>query len=425
MLRPEWIGRHPSLGGVGPDPPTDATEPDSATVLSMVKAAYRTWRRPTARFWRLVLAFGVLAISAFAAVNAYAGVIAAGGNDHQAGDWLISYPGTFVRRGLFGELLFADAPAGQTTLWILFAVQLALYLPLFAYTIDYLNRSNFSWSSIALACSPAALPFIGWDPLGGFRKESIGFLALVLLAFARRADRRGIRAALLMGSLLAWTLGVFSWESLAFLLPAVGFLLLADDVLDYRRALAGIYAAIGAVALGVSVVFHGDAGTPGALCQVVVDHGLNPDRLCTGAIAWMGRTTDDSLRLVQQNLAVHSGYLVMLALAVLPIVVSPWLRRYWPWLVACAIGVAPLFALGIDYGRWIHILIIEVTICMMASHPKLSESPLWNPLSVGLFVSLWGIPHAAPTPANLAGWPFKGLLDTVIVWMQSTLMPWL
>lgn len=370
---------------------------------------------------RMAVAFAILAISSYAAVARYAEVIAAGGNDHQTADWLISYPGAFVRRGLFGELLLGITPPGPAALWVLFGIQVLLYAPLFGYFIDYLFRSRFSWSAIALACSPAALPFIGWDPLGGFRKEILGFLALVLLAVARRRMSRWLRGGLLAASVAAWTLGVFSWESLAFLLPGIGFLLFADDVLPLRRTLAATYTGIAAVAFGASVVAHGDPGTPVRLCQAVTDHGLGAN-LCTGAIAWMGRGLDDSLRAVQQNLDVHSGYLLMFALAVLPIVVSPWLRRYWGWAVFALVGIAPLFVLGIDYGRWIHILVIELAICMIAGNLALIESKLWNPLSAILFVSVWGIPHAAPTPPNVVGWPFKGLASTLITWMQSALL---
>ena len=370
---------------------------------------------------RMIGTFAVLGLSAYAAVAAYARVIANGGNDHQAGDWLISYPGTFVRRGLFGELLFNTAPQGQATLWVLFAIQVALYLPLFAYFIEYLFRANFSWSAIALACSPATLPFIGWDPLGAFRKETLGFAALVLLALARRRLSLLVQGLLVGSSLVLWTIGVFSWESLAFLLPGVGYLLLADPKLGLRRWLAAIYTTIGLAAFGSSVLVHGDANTPGQLCTAVVEQGLGTN-LCTGAIAWMGRGLNESLQLVNQNLDVHSGYLVMLALAVLPVALSPWLRRYWVWALAAVIGIAPLFVLGIDYGRWIHILIVALAICMISAYRELIESKLWNPLSVALYVSMWGIPHAAPTPANLPGWPFKGLAATLISWLQSGLL---
>ncbi len=370
---------------------------------------------------RQLAALVVLGVALWAGVSGYAAIVAAGGGDHQTADWLISYPGEFVRRGLFGELLLRVTPPGTATLWILFAIQVALYLPILGYVLWFLERQSWSWSAIALACSPAGLAFIGWDLRGGFRKEVLGFVALVLLAVARYSANGMVKAAGLVASIGVWTLAVFSWESIAFMLPAVLFLLLAGKPLPLGRVFAAIYTAIGLVALGASVVFHGSADTPAFQCQAIVDHGLSPD-LCTGAIAWMGRNLDDSLQVVQQNLAVHSGYVAMAALAFLPIALSGWLRRYWPWVLAMVAGIAPLFVLGIDYGRWVHILFFEIAICMMVASTQLIESRHWTALSALLYVGLWGVPHAAPTAANVPGWPFLGLLSTVIGWVQSGLL---
>lgn len=372
-------------------------------------------------FPRAVLAILILGISAVLALSFYSSVISSGGNDHQAGDWLISYPDGFIRRGLFGEILLTIGPSGPPLLWLLFAIQVSVYVVIFAFFIRYLIQTSFSWSAIALVCSPAALPFIGWDPLGGFRKEILGFLALVLLAFAREQVGKNRQVVLVVASLLVWTVGVFSWESLAFLLPGVGYLLLVDSPLPWRKPVAAIYTAIGLLALGASAIWHGGPGTATALCDATTARGLGP-QLCTGAFAWMGRGLNDSLASVTQNLAVHSGYLVVLALAALPIALSPWLRIHWRWAIAALMGILPLFVLGIDYGRWIHILVIELSVCIAVAGKKLVESSLWNPLSVGLYVSLWGVPHAAPTPSDLAGWPFRGLAASVITSVQSALL---
>lgn len=370
---------------------------------------------------RQVVALVTLGAALFAAVSGYATVVAAGGGDHQTADWLISYPGEFVRRGLFGELLLRTTPPGAATLWILFAVQVALYLPILLYVLWFLQRQSWSWSAIALACSPAGLAFIGWDAVGGFRKEVLGFVALVLLAVARYTVNGLAKASALIISIAVWALAVFSWESIAFMLPAVLFLLLAGRPLPLGRTFAAIYAGLALVAVGLSVAFHGSAATPARLCQSLIDHQLNP-RLCTGAFAWMGRDLHNSLFLVQENLAVHSGYLAMAALAALPIVFTRWLRRYWPWVLAMVVGIAPLFVLGIDYGRWIHILFLEIVICMMVASSELITSEHWTGLATLLYIGLWGIPHAAPTAATVPGWPLKGFLATVITWAQSGLL---
>jgi hypothetical protein len=395
---------------------------------------------------RRLVALVVLGLALFAGVSSYAAIVAAGGGDHQTADWLISYPGEFLRRGLFGELLLRVTPPGVATLWILFALQVALYLPIVGYLLWFLEHQSWSWSAIALACSPAGLAFIGWDARGGFRKEALGFVALVLLAVVRSSANGLVKAAGLVFSLGVWTLGVFSWESIGFMLPAVLFLLMAGRPLPLGKVFAGIYTGIALVAMGASVVFHGGTDSPARLCAAVVDHGLS-DSLCTGAIAWMGRGLSESWLLVQQNLAVHSGYLAMLVLAALPIITTRWLRRWWPWALAMVAGIAPLFALGIDYGRWIHILFLEIAICVMAASlsPAFRQAPAatdadapvavtavdgtelidsrhWTALSTLLYVCLWGIPHAAPTAAHIAGWPFRGLLATVIGWVQTGLL---
>lgn len=370
---------------------------------------------------RAIVAFGILGLSAAVALLNYAVVIAYGGNDHQAADWLISYPDGFVRRGLFGELLFGIAPNGPGTLWLLFAIQVACYIPLYAFFVNYLFRTNFSWSAIALVASPAALPFIGWDPLGGFRKEILGFLALVLIAFARRQLAQRWRIVLLLTALAAWTLGVFSWEALALMLPAVGFLLLTEPTLPLRRTMTGLFTTIGVGAFTASTIWHGNAATSTQLCTKILNHGLGQN-LCTGAVAWMGRGVQDSMDALTKGAATNSGYFFMIAVALLPIALSPWLRRYGVWALAATIGIAPLFVLGIDYGRWIHILVIELSICIAVSQRELIESRLWNPLSVGLFVSLWALPHADPTLPNTPGWPFKGFLADLITWVQTRLL---
>lgn len=368
-----------------------------------------------------IVAFGILAVSACFAVISYAAVIAAGGNDHQTADWLISYPDGFIRRGLFGELLFGIAPIGPGTLWLLFALQVACYVPLYAFFVNYLFRTDFSWSAIALVASPAALPFIGWDPLGGFRKEILGFLALVLIAFARRQMAQHWRIVLLFAALTAWTLGVFSWESVALMLPAIGFLLLTEPALPLRRTMAALFATVGAGAFAASTIWHGTPATATQLCAKILDHDLGQN-LCTGAVAWMGRGLTDSTDALTRVAPTYIGYLFMMALALLPIALSPWLRRYWLWALAALAGIAPLFVLGIDYGRWIHILVIELSICIAVSHRELIESRLWNPLSVGLFVSMWALPHANPTLPDTPGWPFKGILADVITWAQTRLL---
>lgn len=105
---------------------------------------------------RALFAYSVLGLAFTRAIANYVSVdIATGGFTYRVGDWVINYAGGFVRRGLFGELLFAVSPLGQSTLWALTGFQLACYAVVLGYVASFLHRSGYTWSAIALACGPA------------------------------------------------------------------------------------------------------------------------------------------------------------------------------------------------------------------------------------------------------------------------------
>src|SRR5664279_4125975 len=139
---------------------------------------------------RAVVAWAVLGLALWLTISAYAAVVASGGGPYQTADWLISYAGGFVRRGLFGAIYLAVFPPGQAGLWVLFALQVLLYAIPIAYAVLWLTRSKCAWLGVALVCGPAAFAFVGWDTDGFARKESLGPTALTLLAIAASPARK-------------------------------------------------------------------------------------------------------------------------------------------------------------------------------------------------------------------------------------------
>ena len=77
-------------------------------------------------------------------------------NGYQVGEWLINYHDGFVRRGLFGSVLLDmfDLSAEATT-WLLFLIQITLYLSFIIFLMWSMHRRFYSFASIALCCSPA------------------------------------------------------------------------------------------------------------------------------------------------------------------------------------------------------------------------------------------------------------------------------
>lgn len=379
------------------------------------------------RLARAGFATSALAGSGLLAVTALARVVASGGNDHQLGDWLINYADGFVRRGLFGELLLRSTPVGST-LWVLFGFLVLAYLPVYWFFVRFLRRSDWSWSAIALACGPAALPFIGWDTLGGFRKEVLGFVVLVVLATLRSGGPRrpGVRAALTAGALLLWAVAGLSWEPTVVMLPAVWHLVLSPNSTSptsstsqreraRRHLLAAAFTGVALVVVALSLYAHGSDEVAGIVCGAVVQHGMAKPGLCGGAIMDLGQSLGYSLARVGLYFPLYLGYVPLAVVAALPLATTPWLRRNWRWALVSTVAVAPLFVIGIDYGRWLHLWFMMLAICVASAPRAQVESRAWTPLSTVLYVALPGIPHADPLLVfRTDRWPFVGLLASIL-----------
>ena len=67
--------------------------------------------------------------------------------------------------------------------------------------------------------------------------------------------------------------------------------------------------------------------------------------------------------------------------------------------------------LGIDYGRWISLLVLELVICIAATTDRVETRLPWTPLAVICYVTLWGLPFALP-PETI-DWPLSGAAKVV------------
>ena len=397
----------------------------------IVATGARTGGRPVLR---ALFSYLTLGIAVGKAYDKYSTEIPYGGSPWSAGEWLVNYGGGFVRRGLFGELFLAFAPGGLAGLWLLFFIQMALYGLVLVWVVQVLHRTQYSWSAIALVASPAGMAFIGWDLDGGFRKELLGFAVLVLLGWARSSRRSAAgQVALVVVAVPLFVVAVFSWEASALLLPAVWYLLLGRGApyagLEvFRRSAAVVLTVVGGVGAVVSTLVHGDVGTAAAVCATVREHGFVGPELCGsvnvsgGGIEAIGWTSYKTAQDLAVAFPVYVGYLPFILLALVPVVVSQWFRRNWAWAALVVLGILPLFAVVTDYGRWTHIIVIALTICMTADNPNGVQARFWNPVVAFLYVSLWGIPHhLAPD----GGWPWLGLIRSIVdfsIFQVGTLM---
>ncbi|MFT4127465.1 MAG: hypothetical protein QM662_14700 [Gordonia sp. (in: high G+C Gram-positive bacteria)] len=395
-------------------------------------------RRDLARTARAAFALTVLGCAAYFATVPYLDELAINGRTQRVGDWVINYAGGFVRRGLFGELLRGLAPPGLPTLVALVAFQVICYAIIGGYALGYLVDTRFSWSSIALVCAPVALPFVGWDPRAGWRKEIIVFAVIALLAWARQASGHR-RTGLTVAAIALFGLAMFSWESSFFGIPVMLYLLRRDDApagdgarrtrlyapvefrvaVDLRNPPTLAVLALGAAGAIAALLFQGNQATQRNICADVVAHGINR-RVCHGSIDSLAWTTHYALQQQETFFPRYLIYFALLPLVLAPILLSPWLRRNWPWFLATVLAVAPLYVLGQDYGRWHYILVVTTSLAIMSAGRDAVVSRFWGPLTTIVYVAAWGLPHWISDKP----WPHLGFTASVLQSFGLPVAPW-
>ena len=381
---------------------------------------------------RAVVAWAVLGLALWLTISAYAAVVASGGGAYQTADWLISYAGGFVRRGLFGAIYLAVFPPGQAGLWVLFALQVLLYAIPIAYAVLWLTRSRYAWLGVALVCGPAAFAFVGWDTDGFARKESLGPTALTLLAIAASPARKpAARQTFVVGGagrVRGGGVHVGGQRPAPAGRPVPGPVRVRrlGGGLDWSRVRPRRRGDGHRRSRTHRALSRHLSDTGAMVCSALQGKGLS-SRLCGGpfggAIGYLGKTPDQMIVTVGQSFPLYWGYLPGLVLALVPIATTTWVRQHWRWALMSALAIVPLFVIAADYGRWMTLLVLELLICLMATEKTPTSSIRWNGMAAVLYATLWGIPHwtfAMGKPS----WPWLGAAKEITYFLMTNGPHW-
>lgn len=346
-----------------------------------------------------------------------------GGNAWITGDWLIHYADGYVRRGLLGEVAWVTASALSVELiWVITALQIGSFAALTVFSVLLFITGPPRLSTTLFFISPAFLAFHFWDFPGSFRKE-IFVLAIFsgLLWWSTRNLHHSVTRFLFLASwAVAPAVFGFVHEAMVFYAPLMLVALwlvgarisLSPSSLWATTIVGGI---LSSVPLGLSLLYPGGVEEKEAICMSVVSTGLNP-AVCGGAIGAIGWPLDEAVQVVVENAT--PLYLVLAAFALAPaILLTPHTR------VVVAVGFAttaliPIFVVGADWGRWIHIFaaIVSLTLFRLAStgeierlRPRLTIGP--STLIVAIYGLAWHIPHFA---ASYWGPGFVNVLRSVV-----------
>jgi hypothetical protein len=316
-----------------------------------------------------ILCIALLLMTAF--TGWYAEKLAGDWEQWVIADWLISYAPGFVRRGLSGELLLRVSsaigiPANRIVYWLIVAL-FASFALVFAWLLR--NRRMTFWYFV-LCLSPGSVLFTFYSESAVGRKESLIFVAFA--AWALVSTRRGpvSRAWHLAFAALAFVLTLmhemFFFFSLYF--PLLSWIASRprDEARRWRMSLW--IPALSSAALLAIVLFGGSLNDP-ALCDRLVRSGA-PASVCTGVLeyqeppAFTRLTSELNLQMARAIVTVAPIVFVPAFLFLTASTGEPARRR---WTVAgIMLGVfafsAPLFVLAVDWGRWLAIHTVLLTV---------------------------------------------------------------
>lgn len=317
------------------------------------------------------------------------------------GDWLIHYANGLVRRGLFGEIAMQIHHRFGTS-----PVEIVLITKYLAYAILCISLlllaiiKGIGFIEILFLISPWALMFDLNDPGGSGRKEILLFACFSVFAllqvFSKTPAKSIFRRWDFYYLLIVMVLIAFTHEGLIFFFPFFYLPLYLKHGLNKSDFLTFFvpYLVSLLVLVVLYVFFKGNKETADVICI-----SLNPWNIHCEAINL----------LYGQHLGVHIGFIKsftpLFLLTMIPI------YCYGRWIAGLSkqhlslamlftlVLTAPLYAIAIDWGRWIHIsgLLFFITFFSLKSS---STPQKFSLVTVMLIVCLavpytfyWRIPH--------------------------------
>ena len=337
----------------------------------------------------------------------YFELIKYGFNVYKTGDWLINYYSGFIRRGLIGTFFLGISKLfnffSTDLKWFIFFFQNIIYFFIFFFIqrIYLLNKPGVG--TLILLFSPVYILFPYYDFLGGYRKEIIFFLAFAILAYIYAAGLKSKK--LIWLSFFIFLLGILSHETGIFTLPFFLFIISRMQLVNILKrqeailfSILFIFSTIFILILSFLSALNHDQNIliSKNICKSLISIGFNQD-ICQGAISFLQISFSEVLKETLGSVASSlKFYSVLLILSLVPIFFLDWFGSLKNKLLILLsfIGISPLFLIGLDWGRWIHIYIYFVfTIILSDSVYKnliIKKIPI---LIIIGYLTLWSMPH--------------------------------
>jgi hypothetical protein len=347
-------------------------------------------------------------------------------------DWMINYQGGFIRRGLPGEVLFWISHALHISLIPLIVASYLFFFSVLFFAVWRLAiGSSRNFWVIAIVLSPAFLSFQLLHPQAGFRKEIIFLAALALFALLHRT--KTLTAFQSTACLVAVAfLGTLSHEAIFLYLPYFVPVLLLSGC-SYANTLKQVAPACiaGLLAFAVCAHYPGNQTTVSTMCRSL-GYSLSAgrvDQVCgSGAIHYLLNTREFARQeTVEAITRLHYFriYPLLALIAALPLIglsVHAWFRGFrrevaiiWASFAVAFLCSLILFVYGIDWGRWIYIHIVSLSILLLFLDCLITDSrqnheagairrepvrPILSVVLLVIYATTWALPNNIDETTN-------------------------
>lgn len=354
-------------------------------------------------------------------------------HDWMMGDWLINYEGGFIRRGLWGEVLF------KLSGWLQFAglsfvtpglIHFFALCALFGVFIYYSYRCLAAQRSLLpftfLIVSPFIYAFQLIDLQGGYRKEILSLALLSYLCYSAKYHTCVQFNQRLWVVLWLFPLLILSHEVLILFLPYPLMLYVLKNQPSLKSLLQRSGLILPSVcAFFVCLWFSGNREQADAILQSLTQSGYP---VAGGAVDWFDIDLAEAAGAVwefvmKRNYVLHYGLALLLAaLAFYPIkrnlsiVMTPVFNRLL-W-AATLLATLILLAVALDWGRFLYVHLVSIyLICLVPErdHAQAVTKPggystaaIASLIAIALLYSqLWYLPHCCESN------PMHGALENL------------
>jgi hypothetical protein len=326
------------------------------------------------------------------------------------GDWLINYSAGTIRRGFSGELaIYIHRITGIDLLSAIHAIKISLNLTLLSAVYYICAIKKIGLIELILLLSPALFTFGLNDPAGSGRKEIILFTFFALYSVIEVSCQHASKS--IMQNWRLWFLTpIFiivnlSHEGLFFFFPF--FFLLSvwgNSKINHYDVTSFIIAYVSSAITFATIAyfFKGDAIQSKLICENIISHGINSS-MCEGAVAALAGFEFSA------TAGYYKTYITGAVFALIPILIYGFTQTLkieralilTIFLVITLIHTLPIYYLGADWGRWIHITATLLTITFIANKNTAAKHPFRShliatpalALAAWFFMFSWALPH--------------------------------